>query len=112
MRVVPAGVHHAGFHAGGRHGHLFRGERKPGLLHHRQAIHIGTQQDQRAFAVAGHGDDPGPAEVQVLAALAWTSLHGTISLLVAQRVDARLDQETLVDRAVEHAMALALPPQS
>ncbi len=58
------------------------------------------------------GDDPGRAEVQVLAALAWTSLHGTISLLVAQRVDARLDQETLADRAVEHAMALALPPQS
>ncbi|KAA3609537.1 MAG: TetR/AcrR family transcriptional regulator [Planctomycetota bacterium] len=40
------------------------------------------------------------------ATLLWTSLHGCMSLLIAQRIDVRLDRRSLVDEAVEHAVSL------
>lgn len=46
-------------------------------------------------------------------AILWTSLHGTISLLIASRIDASIERSDLIDGAVAHATRLieALPGQ-
>lgn len=52
--------------------------------------------------------------------LVWTSLHGTVSLLIAHRVDVSIDREALIERAVRQALrslddpdrAAIEPPQS
>ena len=36
----------------------------------------------------------------------WTSLHGTISLLIASRIDVKIDRAHLIDGAVAHATCL------
>lgn len=43
-------------------------------------------------------------DVQVLASTVWASLHGAISLLLAGRIDARIDPDTFIDAAVRHAI--------
>lgn len=48
-----------------------------------------------AFAVT----DP-----RVAASAVWASLHGTVSLLLANRVDARIDPDTFIDTAIRHAL--------
>jgi hypothetical protein len=35
----------------------------------------------------------------------WTSLHGAVALLIARRVDVRIDQPEYVDAVVRHAIA-------
>lgn len=43
-------------------------------------------------------------DVQVSASTVWASLHGTISLLLADRIDARIDPDTFIDTAIQHAI--------
>jgi AcrR family transcriptional regulator len=44
---------------------------------------------------------PAPA---VAAHVLWASMHGIVSLLLAQRLDVRIDRGELVDEAVRHAI--------
>ncbi len=40
----------------------------------------------------------------VLASTIWASLHGTVSLLLAERVDARIETETFIEAAIERTL--------
>lgn len=40
----------------------------------------------------------------VLASTMWASLHGTVSLLLAERVDARIDPETFIEAAIRRTL--------
>lgn len=40
-------------------------------------------------------------ELLLVATAVWCSLHGTVSLLISERVDVRIDRDALVDRAVQ-----------
>lgn len=40
-------------------------------------------------------------ELLLLATTVWCSLHGTVSLLISERVDVRVDRDMLLDRAVQ-----------
>lgn len=44
-------------------------------------------------------DDP-----RVAASSMWATLHGTVALLLARRIDASIEQETFVQRTVAHAL--------
>ena len=44
-------------------------------------------------------DDP-----KVLASTIWASLHGTVSLLLAERVDARIDRDTFIEAAIQRTL--------
>lgn len=61
-------------------------------------------------AVAGRPAErdgaPRDRDLVVVANLIWTNLHGTISLLVAERIDVKIDREELIDLAVRHATLL------
>ncbi|WP_103026644.1 TetR/AcrR family transcriptional regulator [Salinibacter altiplanensis] len=41
---------------------------------------------------------------RVSASAAWASLHGTVSLLLADRVDARIDPDTFIDTAIRQVI--------
>jgi AcrR family transcriptional regulator len=43
-------------------------------------------------------------DVKVSASTVWASLHGTISLLLADRVDVRIDPDTFIDTAIRQAI--------
>lgn len=43
-------------------------------------------------------------DVQVSASTIWASLHGAISLLLADRVDARIDTETFIDTTIRRTI--------
>jgi len=43
-------------------------------------------------------------DVQVSASTVWASLHGTISLLLADRVDVRIEPDTFIDTAIRQAI--------
>lgn len=58
-----------------------------------QALHEGV--DQGIFEVE---------DVKVSASTVWASLHGTISLLLADRVDVRIDPDTFIDTAIRQAL--------
>ena len=62
MRVMPAGVHHAGFHAGCGRRLDGGGERQPGLFDHRQAVHVRADQHGRPLAVLHHRNHTGLAD--------------------------------------------------
>ncbi len=47
--------------------------------------------------------------LQTVATLVWAALHGTVTLLLAQRIDRALPQTLLLDLAIEQAVRLALP---
>lgn len=42
-------------------------------------------------------------ELSVQATVIWASLHGTVSLLIAQRIDVGLDREAILEEAVDQA---------
>lgn len=53
------------------------------------------------------GAEDGVFQIQdahVLASTIWASLHGTVSLLLAERVDARIDTETFIDTAIQRTL--------
>lgn len=50
---------------------------------------------------AGAFSAPAP---EVTAHVMWASMHGVVSLLVAQRVDVRIDADALVEAAVRHVV--------
>ena len=59
------------------------------------------------------GAEDGVFSVQdphVLASTIWASLHGTVSLLLAQRVDTRIDAETFIETAIERTLQGCRPP--
>jgi hypothetical protein len=41
---------------------------------------------------------------ELAAHVLWASMHGVVSLLLAQRVDVRLDLDILVNTAIRHAL--------
>ncbi len=47
------------------------------------------------------------AELQLPATIIWSSLHGLVALLIARRIDIRLNRDALLDEAVEQAVRLA-----
>ena len=47
-----------------------------------------------------------PADALAQATLLWSSLHGLVSLLIAGRVDAALDQSDLIARALDRAVPI------
>lgn len=55
--------------------------------------------EEGATAEAFQVDDP-----KVLASTIWASLHGTVSLLLAERVDARIDPEAFIEAAIERTL--------
>lgn len=67
-----------------------------------------ARQNLEFFARAlKEGDEKGIFEVddvQVSASTVWASLHGTISLLLADRVDARIEPETFIDTAIRRTI--------
>ena len=53
------------------------------------------------------GAESGLFDIQdpdVLASTIWASLHGTVSLLLADRVDARIEPETFIDTAIQRTL--------
>jgi AcrR family transcriptional regulator len=54
---------------------------------------------------------PGAAgrDTKTESTLIWTSLHGTVSLLIARRVDVSIDREALCESAVQQALRTLLP---
>jgi AcrR family transcriptional regulator len=63
-------------------------------------------------AVLGHDpvaapDAPRDPALVAASTLVWTSLHGLVSLLVAERVDTKTDRQQLIDQAVRHATAIS-----
>jgi len=46
---------------------------------------------------------------RVAASSTWAALHGTVSLLIAQRVDARIDYEEFIEAAIDQALYGLLP---
>ncbi len=55
-------------------------------------------------ATLGAGADA-PDAVAVVTAALWSALHGTVSTIIADRLDRRLDRERVVDGAVRFALA-------
>ncbi len=43
-------------------------------------------------------------DIRVSASTVWASLHGTVSLLLADRVDVRIEPETFIDTAIRQAI--------
>jgi AcrR family transcriptional regulator len=43
-------------------------------------------------------------DAKVTASTIWASLHGTVSLLLAERVDVSIDSESFIETAVRHAI--------
>jgi len=54
--------------------------------------------------VAALGAEAGGRDTWTEATLVWTSLHGTVSLLIAGRVDISIDRQVLLDAAVGQAL--------
>jgi hypothetical protein len=46
----------------------------------------------------------GIEDAKVTASTIWASLHGTVSLLLAERVDVSIDAETFIDTAIRQAI--------
>lgn len=44
------------------------------------------------------------SDPRVSASTVWAALHGTVSLLIAERVDVRIDRDAFVDTAIEQAL--------
>ena len=59
MRVVSAGMHHAGRHTAGGRGHDCARVRQSGLLDNRQTVHIRAQHDSGPVAVFHDGNNAG-----------------------------------------------------
>ncbi len=55
----------------------------------------------RAGAAEGTFDVDDP---DVAASVLWTGLHGAVALLIARRVDVRIDRDAYVDAVVRHAI--------
>ena len=51
-------------------------------------------------------------DIQVSASTVWASLHGTISLLLADRVDIRIEPDTFIDTAIRQAIRGVAPAPS
>jgi AcrR family transcriptional regulator len=65
-------------------------------------------------ALAQGGDD-GVFEVddpQVSASAVWAALHGTVSLLLAERVDVRIDREAFIETAIDQAIRGSMAPSA
>lgn len=85
------------------------------LLHPERMARYPAERYRRArrnlelFAEALHdGADAGQFDVDdpaVAASVLWASLHGATALLLARRVDARIERDAFVDAVVRHAMA-------
>jgi AcrR family transcriptional regulator len=58
----------------------------------------------RALKEGGKEDLFDVEDPTVLASTMWASLHGTVSLLLAERVDARIDPETFIDTAIRRTL--------
>lgn len=43
-------------------------------------------------------------DAEVAASVLWTALHGAVALLIARRIDVRIDQDAYVDAVIRHAI--------
>ena len=68
-------------------------EARNNLALFRRALEEGAEQGRFDL------DDP-----EVLASTIWASLHGTVSLLLAGRIDARIEEETFIDAAIQRTL--------
>lgn len=50
-----------------------------------------------------------PSDPNTTASVVWAALHGTVTLVLAQRLDARLDPDAFLDAALEHVLRGLLP---
>ncbi len=62
-----------------------------------------------ALRDASGEDRPTPSDAQMMASVVWASLHGVVMLVLAQRLDARLDPDAFVEVAVDHTLRGLLP---
>jgi AcrR family transcriptional regulator len=82
--------------------HPERMERYPAEAYRRARRNLELLEEAlSAGNVAGTFAAPSPA---VAAHVLWASMHGIVSLLLAQRLDVRIDRDELVDAAVRHAL--------
>lgn len=56
---------------------------------------------------AGSGSAQSDPFLDLITTVTWTSLHGAVSLLLAQRIDVAIDPEVLLERVVRHAVSSA-----
>lgn len=72
-----------------------------------------ARQNLEFFSAAlTQGADAGVFEVEdprVSTSTIWASLHGTVSLLLAERVDVRIERETFIDTAVRQTIRSYTP---
>jgi AcrR family transcriptional regulator len=64
-------------------------------------------------AALSEGDEQGHFDIEdarVSASAVWASLHGTVSLLLAERVDVRIDREAFIETAVQRAIRGCMAP--
>lgn len=58
-------------------------------------------------ATLAEGDEKGVFDVEdtrVSASTVWASLHGAVSLLLAERIDVRIDREEFIEATIQHTI--------
>jgi hypothetical protein len=50
------------------------------------------------------------ADARVAASTLWAALHGTVSLLLAQRLDIRIDRDAFIAQSLRHALRSVQAP--
>ncbi len=76
-------------------------ERYPREKYRRARRNLDVFADALRSALGKDGADPD--RLQTAATVVWSALHGTVSLLIAGRVDKRIPRTALIEAAVRHA---------
>lgn len=58
-----------------------------------------------AIGAASQTDEVEVEDPEIAASVLWTALHGAVALLLARRIDVRIDQGTYVNAVIMHAMS-------
>ena len=53
-----------------------------------------------------------PCNAPMMAGIVWAALHGSVTLVLAQRLDARLDPDTFLHDALDHTLRGLLAPDA
>jgi AcrR family transcriptional regulator len=72
----------------------------------RRNLDIFTETLREATGRPGSAGSDVESELALATTVLWTSLHGTISLLIAERIDVKIDRAALIEGAVAHATCL------
>lgn len=87
--------------------HPSRMERYPAENYRRARRNLDFFHQELAAALGPAAAD---RDLRAEATLLWTSLHGTVSLLIAGRIDAAIDRDKLVELAVAQVLRSLSPP--